>query len=364
MIVLNLTGCGGGGYQHNPTHTSFSYSSEIELWQSYSASPQGGMHYWNNESQEYLVNKLDRINDRFGSGYGFVDVDRALIFANLATGEKFKLEKDSYSPLSSGKFNNFESADRYFYSQGNLILGCRKDSETDCLGIEIMAGTFPYVYAKKDSNVLVITNWGDAVKFDGVGWCRMSRNINDIFSCDDQEPMVQTPRRIQFYSSIKYQGEILIGEWPTGSIYTFDGKTISPSTKWTPPTMYSRERIGYEAQSMAEYCGDLFVGYWPKGELWKFSRDKNQWEFFKRFFSDRGDDTFIPWVNRPPDGQDSAFFGQRVTALIPFEKSLYAVTSNLRSWGGGVFPEHLQPNEIDEYGSIYEIRGKDCLTVY
>jgi hypothetical protein len=192
----------------------------------------------------------------------------------------------------------------------------------------------------------------------------MAKNSDDVFSCKPDEPMVNEPRSIQFYSSLQYQGEILLGVWPTGSIYVFDGQTLKPSKKWTPPPMREREVLGYEAQSMAEYCGDLFVGYWPKGELWKFSREKNQWEYFKRFFSSRGDETFIPWLNRPADKKTPAFFGQRITALIPHERSLYVVTSNYGGWVDSVSADHLLPSELDEYGSIYEIKGKDCLTVY
>ena len=184
LIALSLTGCGGGGGDSHSQSSSgsYAYSSEIDLWQSYSASPQGGMHYWNNTPQEYVVTKLNRINDEFRSGYGFVDTNKDLIFVNLTTSEKFKLSGGAYIPTNSAKLNHFESADRYFYSSGNLIKGCRKGSAADCVEIEIKDGTFPYVYAKKGSNVLVITNWGDALKFDGVRWCRMARDVNDIFS--------------------------------------------------------------------------------------------------------------------------------------------------------------------------------------
>jgi len=365
LFVLILAACGGGGGDNSSESNtkSFQYNSSVSHWQTYSASPQGAIHYWNNESQEYEIYKLKRINEEFRTGYGFVNSTGDLIFDNRASGEKFKYTNNSFSKDSSSG-NYFEYGGRFFYSSGSTIYACNLKSKNECIGIEIKEGTFPYVFAEANANVLAVTNWGDALKFNETGWCRMSRSSEDIFVCDPNEPMVIEPRAVQFYSSIKYQRETLVGEWPTGSIYTFDGKTLKPSVNWTPPPMRSREKVGYEAQSMAEYCGDLFVGYWPKGELWKYSREKNQWKFFKRFFSGGGDSSVIPWFNRPQDEADPAFYGQRITALVPFDSSLYVVTSNLRSWDGGIFADHLLPNELDEYGSIYEIKGKDCLTVY
>lgn len=365
LVVLSLISCGGGDDDNKGGR--FDFSSNIKIWQSYSATPFHGTNYWNGKSQVYVIKKIDRFNDDFRSGYGFInDSDNDLIFLNLASGETFNYKNGVYKEIFYGSSSFFQNDEHYFFMQDATIKACSKSEPDFCVGIEVMEGTFPYVFAESNQIVLAVTNWGDAVKFDGMSWCRMTRDFKDTFICDNQEPMVTKPRGIQFYSSIKYQGKTLVGEWPTGSIYAFDGDTLQPSEKWTPPTLRARERIGYEAQSMAEYCGDLFVGYWPKGEIWRFSRELNQWVYFKRFFSEsRGDKTFIPWSNRDADQLDSSFFGQRITALIPFEKSLFVTTSNLSSWHAGIFiQDFLTSDELDEYGAIYEIKGKDCLTVY
>ncbi len=200
--------------------------------------------------------------------------------------------------------------------------------------------------------------------FDGNKWCRMSRDENVVFICNANEPMVTTPRKIQFYSSIKYQGLTLLGEWPTGSIYTFDGQVLQPSTYWTPPPLRARERSGYEAQSMAIYCGDLFVGYWPKGEIWRFNHSKNQWEFFTRVFTDDNKNGVIPFLNRDSDALPGAFFGQRVTALVPYKDSLFVATSNLWDWT----PDKSIPStpllKPEEYGKIHKIYKPGCWTDY
>lgn len=85
---------------------------------------------------------------------------------------------------------------------------------------------------------------------------------DDIYSCTNPElPILSVPRAIQFYSSINYQGRVLLGEWPTGRLYEFDGVELKPSNM-TPPEIakLSDKRLGYEAQTMAEYCGICLSG--------------------------------------------------------------------------------------------------------
>jgi len=176
--------------------------------------------------------------------------------------------------------------------------------------------------------------------------------------------MVTQPRAIQFYSSIHYKGHTLLGEWPTGSVYEFDGETLAPSAVWTPPQFLSREMLGYEAQTMAEYCGDLFVGFWPRGEIWRFDGHDQVWKYFKRLFTDTTPEQFIPYFSREPDNLNSAFFGQRVTALVPYQDGLYATTSSLTVWSPDIRPTFLNSDQLDEYGSIYKIYREGCQTVY
>lgn len=156
-----------------------------------------------------------------------------------------------------------------------------------------------------------------------------------------------------FYSSVLYQGKTLLGEWPTGRLYEFDGERLAPSDL-TPPAIASAvpKRLGYEAQSLAEYCGDLFVGYWPRGEIYRYDGRKKAWGLFSRMFSSSPAETFIPFSDRPRDRLDPSFFGQRVTVLVPFEDSLYAATSNLREWTPEVKPKFPSPDKVQEGRSI------------
>lgn len=158
----------------------------------------------------------------------------------------------------------------------------------------------------------------------------------------------------------------MLGEWPTGRLYEFDGKNLFPS-EMTPPTIEAKAKLklGYEAQSMAEYCGDLFVGYWPKGELWRYDNQSASWSLFQRFFSDEGGEEFIPYSNREDTALDSAFFGQRITALVPFNQSLYVVTSNLREWKTSqIIPDTITEDKVNEYGRVYKITRYGCISSY
>lgn len=135
----------------------------------------------------------------------------------------------------------------------------------------------------------------------------------------------------------------------------------------TPPKIaeLANQRLGYEAQTMAEYCGDLFVGYWPKGEVWRYDHTARVWKFFNRFFSNVKGETFIPYSDREVDGLDSSFFGQRVTAMVPFEGALYVTTSNLRTWtSSDSAPETIAPSKVAEYGAIYKVTKPGCTTNY
>lgn len=359
ILCFILSACGGGG-------SSYDSQSSIVTWQSYSASPAGAVHYWDSRQSEaaYSITSLPFVASDFRSGYAFV-VDSELLFMNLASKEQYALKRsDKFQYLSEYRAPLKFSAIGYeFDSTSDSIMACDKMIDR-CIHIDIYQGTFPYVFAEHGGKVVAVTNWGDAVLFDGKTWCRMARTAGDIFVCTPNEPMVVSPRVIQFYSSIKYHGYTLLGEWPTGSIYTFDGDRLRPSEKWTPPSFRNREPLGYEAQSMANYCGDLFVGYWPKGEIWRFDHIRESWGLFARVFSDDEAEDVIPFLSRQSDILPGAFFGQRITALVPFSDGLYVATSNLGQWGVDLDVPFVPMMESEQYGRIHRIYKPGCWTDY
>lgn len=345
----------------------YEHAEPIVFWQSYASSPNAGMHSWADSDTEYKIERLRDVHKKFRSGFAFIQ-DGRLIFEDLANGGKYRMEKNGqYKKLSEDiQRTAFEKNGFTFsFDYPEAAIKACSASNDDCVGISVATGSFPYVYAEHDGSVIAITNWGDAVMFQDGEWCRMTM-VDDVYSCADPKtgPLLE-PRRIQFYSSIRYQGRTLVGEWPTGRLYEFDGTTLRPSDL-TPPgiTALASQRLGYEAQSMAMYCGDLFVGYWPKGEIYRYDATHGLWSLFSRVFTGHKEESFIPYLDRVPDDNDQAFFGQRVTALVPYEDSLYVATSNLRSWHEGVSGEPLPRRRIRQYGAIYKISKPFCKSTY
>lgn len=343
-------------------------SSPIAYWQTYSQSSLHGVHEYVEGEFPFKVEKIPPPSEAFRTGYAFIN-DAEIYFEDRGNYIQYQSDgKGGYRQVRLPKNDKYISSGLEFkFDDGTGVLSaCKLSDVSKCSGINVKLGTFPYVYASKNNSVIAITNYGDALLFRDGAWCRMSMR-DDVYSCAsrDELPLVE-PRAIQFYSSVLYQGRVLVGEWPTGRLYDFDGSTLKPSDM-TPPkfSKLSGMRMGYEAQSMAEYCGDLFVGYWPKGEVWRYDHASREWMFFDRFFSGEKDEQFIPYKDRKDDGLGDAFLGQRVTALVPFEGSLYVSTSNLRSWKStDKVPESVGAKKIKEYGAIYKITRHGCKSTY
>lgn len=343
-------------------------SSPVDHWQTYSQSGSNGVHKFIESEHSYKIKKISPPSKKFRTGYAFVH-NGSLYFEDRANHISYKKNwLGGYTSVNFTADSDYSALGYNFQtdSYSGSISACPLPNDRKCKIFSFQPGTFPYVYAKNEGAVLSITNYGDALLFKDGEWCRMSMH-NDVYSCANPElTQLTKPRAIQFYSSITYQGKVLLGEWPTGRLYEFDGTELKPSSM-TPPKIaeLANQRLGYEAQTMAEYCGDLFVGYWPKGEVWRYDHTARVWKFFNRFFSNVKGETFIPYSDREVDGLDSSFFGQRVTAMVPFEGALYVTTSNLRTWtSSDSAPETIAPSKVAEYGAIYKVTKPGCTTNY
>ncbi len=343
-------------------------SSPVEHWQTYSQSGTKGTHTFTESKQDFKIEKLRSPSTTFRTGYAFIN-NGSLYFEDRGNNVSYKRNwLGIYNKSKISSDNTYRTSDNTFSydSQSGVISACPSTGDGGCKEISFLPGTYPYVYAKKKNSVISITNYGEALLFKNDKWCRMSMH-NDIYECKNSEPAMQSvPRAIQFYSSINYQGTILLGEWPTGRLYEFDGDKLSPSSMTPPKIAESADkRLGYEAQTMASYCGDLFVGYWPKGEVWRYDHTAGDWKFFKRFFSSVEEEPFIPHSYRDKDELNSAFFGQRITAMVPFKDALYVVTSNLNTWSTSVsIPPTVDQAKVAEYGAVHKIVKPGCTTSY
>lgn len=368
LVVLVLAGLFLVRALNGPQGSDDVKQSPVAYWQSYSQSPENGVHEFVEGHFDYQIERLASPSEDFHTGYAFIHKGD-LYFEDLGNGYQFKLlEGGGYQQVHLRRSGDYRAANHEFsfdYKTSEYS-ACSTSGSRPCQKIRVNPGTFPYVYANANGAVITVTNYGDALLFRRGRWCRMTME-NDIYSC--ARPVIEPlskPRAIQFYSSISYRGKQLLGEWPTGRIYEFDGAQLKPSDM-TPPKIAELvpQRLGFEAQSMAEYCGDLFVGYWPKGEVWRYDHQAEHWQLLRRFFSAVEGETFVPYMDRAADTLDSAFFGQRVTALVPHGDALYVATSNLRTWrANDAIPDVMNPARLAEYGALYKVTRQGCKTTY
>ena len=161
---------------------------------------------------------------------------------------------------------------------------------------------------------------------------------------------------------------LLIGQYPSGNLYFYDGNEIKPFVPAIPFKKYKSE-VGREAQTLAIYNGKLFVGVWPWGETWIFDEDQQKWQKGPRLFenpqSPSGEEAFLePYhkeifeLNLKNKVHDN-FWGQRINGMVVFNDSLFASTQN--KYGQPYIPEiHgkiLSKKEALQYGKVHKLTG-------
>jgi len=340
----------------------------FKLYQSYAASPDG-IHEWNEIEAEYTITRLPDLPMR--TGYGYTDGIK-LKFRNMAHGDRhyqYINDYTAYESVSSSMLR-FQSATHEFYFSGGYVYARLLSNPAITKRIQIAETSFVYTYAQRNNDVLATTNWGEVLifRYNDNEWYRMPMVQPDVYEVTPGAPM-QTERNgmVQFYCYIIYQGRSLLGEFPSGKIFEFTGSVLqvsdmSPSEELLliPPEFAGQRK---EAQSMAIYGGDLFVGYWPDGVILRYDHKQKQWSRFTRLFDFPAEGVNIRDYRY--NSSHSAFYGQRVAALVPFEDVLYAVTSNLNGWHDDIVPSPLLSEEqIRQYGAVYKIYRPGCRTIY
>ena len=87
----------------------------------------------------------------------------------------------------------------------------------------------------------------------------------------------------QLYSTLAFHDRLLMGQYPTGRVFEYDGNKITDQKGW-PPVLEGVSSSAREAQTTAIYGGDLMVGVWPWGEVWRYNADSRVWTFMQRMF--------------------------------------------------------------------------------
>jgi hypothetical protein len=159
----------------------------------------------------------------------------------------------------------------------------------------------------------------------------------------------------QLYSTLAFHDRLLMGQYPTGRVFEYDGRTISDQKGW-PPVLKGVSNRAREAQTTVIYGGDLIVGVWPWGEVWRYNPDSRQWAFMRRMFAHPALSTDIvhPYDVENRDNSPQNLWGQRVTSLIPNGPDLFISTSAKapHEWAPEQYP-FLAPDRWKSYGKVY-----------
>ena len=204
-------------------------------------------------------------------------------------------------------------------------------------------GEVPFAYGQLGADVLTCSNLGGVYLFDGRAWRTL------------KEPEIGVSHQI--YSVLNFYDRLLMGHYPTGLLYEFDGESLTLREGW-PPRLEGVAKNAREAQTTAIYGGDLFVGVWPWGEVWRYNRDADEWRWVRRMFTHPlvTDETTHPYENECI-GHDLVTnqWGQRVTSLVPLGGSLMISTS--AKWPCEWKPEFkfLGDDKWKEYGSVFRL---------
>lgn len=204
-------------------------------------------------------------------------------------------------------------------------------------------GETPFAYGQLGRNVLTCSNIGGIYRFDGRTWQILV------------QPVLE--ESYQIYSMLNFYDRLLMGHYPTGLLYEFDGEKVTRLEGW-PPRLEGVSSSAREAQTMTIYGGDLFVGVWPWGELWRYHRDAGRWAWVERLFTHPAptDETTHPYEKEClAHGLVVNQWGQRVTSLVPLGDSLMISTS--AKWPCEWKPEYdfLGGDRWKEYGSVVRL---------
>lgn len=162
----------------------------------------------------------------------------------------------------------------------------------------------------------------------------------------------------QLYSSMAFYDRLLMGQYPTGRLFEYDGTTITDRTDW-PLLLDGVTSSSREAQTTAICGGEMFVGVWPWGEVWRYNPDAEQWRFHQRMFShpELSKDIVHPYDVENRGHDVSNLWGQRITSLVTSRDSLFVSTSAKYpcEWNADTFP-FLADEKWKSYGSVYRIK--------
>lgn len=254
-------------------------------------------------------------------------------------------------------------AGRYYYVNGQMVI-CHvkpdmlyvapwKPGETITLE---SAKSFPIV-----GSVFTLGNYD--------GEILITTNVGEFYSYRDGQlttHRVTDGKSWQGYSMTRFYDKVLIGQYPTGSLFQYDKEGLKPFEPAIPvPEGVSAN--SREAQTLAIYGGYLYVGVWPWGELWRFDHESKTWTFVTRVFSQpelskEDQEPYARAMKDKPPAYNA--WGQRIVSLTNFQDSLYIATMNK---GGTPWIPEVQAvipeAAVAEYGVVHKLTAPGQVAV-
>ncbi|MCC7423508.1 MAG: hypothetical protein IT428_24800 [Planctomycetaceae bacterium] len=206
-----------------------------------------------------------------------------------------------------------------------------------------VVGETTFAWGQLGRQIVTGSNIGGFYVFEGGKWRMLL------------EPNIKVS--YQLYSTMALHDRLVMGQYPTGRLFEYDGKSIVDRTDW-PLQLEGVSRSAREAQTTVIYGGEMLVGIWPWGELWRYSPDTRKWTFLQRMFDHPSisDKVVHPYDVENQKGEVPNQWGQRVTSLVTSGPELFISTSSKdpRTWDPDKFP-FLAPEKWKSYGAVYRM---------
>lgn len=215
-----------------------------------------------------------------------------------------------------------------------------------------MPPEFPYAWGQFGDEVITCSNWGGLYAFNGSDW-KIVRKPQEGVS-------------YQVYSMVTYNDRLLLGQYPTGFTFEYDGAESKVLENW-PPVPAGASPSARELQTNAIYRGELYAGVWPWAELWRMNPETEEWIEMGRLFK------HPEYHKNPVHPYEEAAkaaeivgnqLGQRLTSMVMYGDSLIMGTS----WKGGDTPidrekvKDLTDEQVAEFGAIHRLTVPGHLT--
>ncbi len=297
-----------------------------------------------------------------GSGYdGVVRVGDGVL--RFADGRVFYNDKLILDAPAIGKYNYF------YYGQGRLFFYHNHSSEQDgftrihaCLwtpdnprlidpekesdAVSVTpVGAATWAFGSLGQQVLTVTNRGGVYVHDGESWRTLREHVPNT--------------SYQIYSVLNYRNKLLLGQYPTGDVFEYDGQELKHLPGF-PPKLPEVSGSSRECQTLALYRGELYAGVWPWGEVWRHEEETDRWISMGRLFThpEPHKRTTHPYEDGAKrHGLVMNDWGQRVTSAVPVGDSLMFATSakNVVQWDAK-YLDFMSEDARKEYGSVLKLK--------